>query len=462
MSTLLTMSVTGGMMILVIVLLRLLLQNRLHRTVLLVLWLLAALRLLVPAFAASPISIYNLLPTREAPAAVQIEVQPAPFVPSEADVPETYVPAVNVPAADVPAASAPQAELSGMQILGLVWLIGAVLCLAFFIGIHVRSLRQYRFAIPEEEPPTAPLGRVRLKRLDTIQGPLVYGLLHPTILLPSDFPPKDSPEYEHILLHELRHVRNGDLWSKRLLLLVTCIHWFNPLVWVMLYLAAQDQEMRCDAQVIAKLGSKKAYATTLVQAETRHLTRLVETCFAFSATGSRLKAIAKAKLRPARSILIGILAAALLISCLGTVRFTAEAAESAVEEPATEEIAADRVEEATFVPQTEEAAAKPTEPTEPPVKEVLDPIPKPTQRTGVEVDETEPVEPTTYYNEIEPPMPDAWVNTPAYSGTGGPPELPTINVPDPNYGFPVISIEPTYNSGTGTIELPGVEWPGNP
>lgn len=451
MTTLLAMSITGGIMILAIVLLRLLLQNRLHRTVLLMLWLLAALRLIVPVFSASPTSIYNLLPAQETSMTVQTEAQPAAYAPSVTDLPET-----RVPVADVVATPAPQTWLSAEQICGLIWLTGAFLCLACVIGIHIRSLRQYRFAIPEEDPPAALLGRVRLKRLDTIQGPLVYGLFRPTILLPSDFPSKGRPEYEHILHHELCHVRNGDLWSKQLLLLVTCVHWFNPLVWLMLYLASQDLEMRCDAQVVAKLGSNKAYATTLVQAQTRHRTRLVETCFAFSATGRRLKAIAKAKLRPARSILTGILAATLLIGCFGTVRFTATAAEPAGEEPATEEIVADKTED-TVMPQTEEATVEPTEPTEPPVKEVLDPMPRPTRPTGPAVDETEPVEPTgtAYYTPEYDPTGD-WENTPAYTGTGGPPELPTINVPDPNYGFPVISIDPTVNNETGTIEWPGI------
>ena len=72
--TLLQMSLAGGLLIAVICVLRLLLQHRLHRSVLLALWTLAILRLLVPVFVSSELSVFNLpVFSRETPTAVVAE-----------------------------------------------------------------------------------------------------------------------------------------------------------------------------------------------------------------------------------------------------------------------------------------------------------------------------------------------------------------------------------------------------
>ncbi len=325
MNTLLIMSITGAVMILIIALLRLLLQNRLHRTVILLFWAVAALRLTIPVVVPSSASVYNYVPEREA---IQIPIERAP----EVNPPVLVAPPVAVPEelpvrytpgetnSYVGPVSEPVFEISSEDsyenLMTWVWIAGCGICVLYFLWIHIRARLQYRFALPEEAP--AYLGKIRLKRLDTISSPLVYGFFRPVILLPSGFPKKDSPEYEQVLYHEMTHVRSGDLWIKLLMLVITCVHWFNPCVWLMLHLLSQDLELRCDARVIRKLGGKKKYAMALVQAEIGKTQHFAEAAFAFSLTELRLKAIAKAKVYLPRSIILCVILSTVLLLCFAT------------------------------------------------------------------------------------------------------------------------------------------------
>ncbi len=328
-----TVSMIGGVMIIVIIGLRALLQNRLHRTVFLLLWLLTAIRLAFPMMISSSVSVYNFLPQRElfvisdervsgrsenvrhAPENAVYEEDTPVSLPSSDEF-EDYTAGGIAPVEVSPLNRGDRDPLSVEQILTIVWGIGCGISFLYFMWIHIRGRLRYRFALPEEGP--AFLGNIRLKRSDAISSPLVYGFFRPVILLPYDFPKKNSPEYDQVLYHELTHVHSGDLWYKLLMLLVTCIHWFNPLIWIMLHLSTQDLEIRCDARVIRKLGKKKVYAMTLVQAELRRSTHFVEAAFAFSLTELRLKSIAKAKVYLPRSIFLFAVLAVVLVCCFST------------------------------------------------------------------------------------------------------------------------------------------------
>ena len=71
---------------------------------------------------------------------------------------------------------------------------------------------------------------VRLLASPLAQSPMLVGFFHPTILLPSEQVPDIDARF--ILAHELTHFRRKDLWKKLLVLMVRCIHWFNPIVYL--------------------------------------------------------------------------------------------------------------------------------------------------------------------------------------------------------------------------------------
>ncbi|RAZ18687.1 peptidase M56, partial [Klebsiella oxytoca] len=70
--------------------------------------------------------------------------------------------------------------------------------------------------------------------------PLTYGIIHPVILLPKSTDWTDTERLNYVLEHELAHIRHFDAAAKLALTAAVCVHWFNPLVWLMLSLANRD------------------------------------------------------------------------------------------------------------------------------------------------------------------------------------------------------------------------------
>ncbi len=310
MRELLQMSLTGGVLIAVVFLARLLLQHRIHRSILLLLWGIVLLRLLVPVFVQT--DWYTpIFPEEPAAQALQEQARPAaapqpanrqeavPARPAEPLSTSAYVP---------PAAQETQFPFNKEQVLFAIWLCGAVGLFAYFIISHFRNRRSYRFSVPVPKAVQVPEG-LRVRMLDGLDAPLTYGLLRPTVLMPVEFPWDNAERVQHVLLHEQTHIRRHDLVTKLLYLLAVCVHWFNPLVWVMLFLASEDMEMRCDAVVIRRLGENKSrdYANTLLAAERAKLTNLLQAGFSYSSTAARLKAIVRGRVGWALSGAVGIL-----------------------------------------------------------------------------------------------------------------------------------------------------------
>lgn len=86
--------------------------------------------------------------------------------------------------------------------------------------------------------------RVPVRCNARISGPLVTGLLRPTLLLPETLPPEE--ELAMICLHEMAHCRRGDLWYMLLLEAARAVHWYSPPVHFLVRAARQDIEMACD------------------------------------------------------------------------------------------------------------------------------------------------------------------------------------------------------------------------
>lgn len=101
----------------------------------------------------------------------------------------------------------------------------------------------------------------------------------------------------------LQHRVHRNVGYKALLLLTAGVHWFNPLVWLMFYVAGQDLEMRADAEAVVALGGqRRSYAEALVSQEVQKLRGYLQTGFSYSGTGQRVKALARAKVRKGASI----------------------------------------------------------------------------------------------------------------------------------------------------------------
>ena len=95
---------------------------------------------------------------------------------------------------------------------------------------------------------------LQVRYSDRIDTPLTYGMFRPVILLPKSLDRNGGERLSFVLAHELVHVRRWDALSKCFLCAAVCVHWFNPLVWVMLLLAGRDLEVSCDQKVVQMYG----------------------------------------------------------------------------------------------------------------------------------------------------------------------------------------------------------------
>ncbi len=260
------MSVAGGVLILFIVVIRALAIHRLPKTTFLALWMIAALRLLLPLSIPMPFKIHIDLDV------FSDVVQKLP----SGNIAST-LPGDSPPSYDIGTA-VPSPVTERISIFVMLWLVGALLLVLYFSISYLRSMRKFRMSIPDNTPyiqnwlTAHQISRPLVVRSsDLISSPLTYGILHPVILLPKKLDRNDQAALKYVLTHEYVHIRRFDAITKILFAAVLCIHWFNPLVWVMYVLANRDTELSCDAWVIRMTGVKNrsSYALMLIKMEER-------------------------------------------------------------------------------------------------------------------------------------------------------------------------------------------------
>lgn len=123
---------------------------------------------------------------------------------------------------------------------------------------------------------------------EAISTPAVTGLLRPRLLLPHEH--YDVQELCYILRHELCHLKRRDMLFKLVLLAANAMHWFNPVVYLMLRQADEDIELACDSAATDDLdrAERAAYSRTLLAAVQSSVRALpATTCF--GGTVERLK-----------------------------------------------------------------------------------------------------------------------------------------------------------------------------
>jgi beta-lactamase regulating signal transducer with metallopeptidase domain len=113
----------------------------------------------------------------------------------------------------------------------------------------------------------------QLKFLDLaargLAGPAVVGVLAPRIVMPADAGARFTPDEQSIIrAHERTHIARRDPRTNALITLAQCLCWFNPLVHLAAREARIDQELACDATVVAGLrGGRRRYAETLLKTQ---------------------------------------------------------------------------------------------------------------------------------------------------------------------------------------------------
>jgi len=257
------------------------------------LWLLVVLRMLMPAAPSSRFSIFNLCgpwltwSTVNSPSvvsALRSQTQP-----------EVLTPSLDGPGAETPLADAselrqdqterhpihhrPSSPLDHADLAAFLWLLGAS------VYLLVMLLQQWRFAHRVKRQTQIPSARLvsqvenaramlQLRRVvqvvetDGMDAPSVFGFVRPRLLFSQSVLEKLSDqELRLVVLHELVHVQRWDACLNWLLILLQALHWFNPLVWLVMRRLRSDRELVCDAAVLRHLSvpERQVYGATLIR-----------------------------------------------------------------------------------------------------------------------------------------------------------------------------------------------------
>lgn len=221
-------------------------------------WIVIALRLVIPwnISLQSPQLTINIPPRLTAPIATDAGIL------------------INLPASENPSG----AMFTPLGILAAMWLSG---CLVFLLA-HFISYLHYKKQLTTSGNTISDAGTLRLlmqltselhiKRSPRLlesseaSSPMMIGFLHPVLVLPTHA--YGQEELYFIFKHELIHLRRGDVCFKLLFLFANGLHWFNPIAYLMSREAAVAMELSCDEAVVSGTSHavRKAYTETLYSA----------------------------------------------------------------------------------------------------------------------------------------------------------------------------------------------------
>lgn len=181
------------------------------------------------------------------------------------------VPSVSVPAAPA-TPTAPSLSLSpeALSLLAVIWVAGAAAVLLrkalLYCRFHQEVLRLNRGASSAESMRMFRLCKQRLgirtpvslQENPLVRTPLATGLLWPVVVLPAaDY---TAAELQCLFLHELTHIKTGDLWVRFAAMLASAIHWFNPLARLLSRNIQDLSEQSCDERVVCAMSPQERYA----------------------------------------------------------------------------------------------------------------------------------------------------------------------------------------------------------
>lgn len=293
-------SLMASMLVVLIVMIKWMLRNKLQPKWHYLLWFPVVIRLVLPWAPESSYSVYNLLPMKQqlsnesllgslddisnlyerknqlknnvdSPSEWTLKDQSDVIVHSSANVPEKQV----------------LAKQSFMDLLSKItlrdillfgWLLGVIILslvtLIANINVYRRIKKQPNVTHPAVLQVFEQCKRqmsvkqpILLTVTDAVPSPAVYGFMKPRILLSSSLiRSMDADQFRYIFNHELAHIKRRDVAMNWLMHVLVILHWFNPIMWVVYARMRADQEVACDALALSYIHAehKAAYGQTII------------------------------------------------------------------------------------------------------------------------------------------------------------------------------------------------------
>lgn len=288
----------SALIALAVIIVRFFLKKRASKRSICLLWLLVALRLLLPA---------SLLP--ESPVSLQQpESPPAQVYHDLRQQQETYLSAPPEQRPEIVQTVAAQ-RFALLDQLPAIWL-GGVGCMLLYMTVSLLRLRW------------------RLRRARHVEGnvyrctewstPFVLGVIAPRIYVPETVSEQD---FSQVLAHEKCHIRRWDHVFKPLAFLLLAVHWFDPVLWVAYVLLGRDMESACDEMALknATPAQRAAYSRALVACAAQpKMTAVCPLAFGEVAVKERVKNVLQNREPAVWAAIMLVIAAAIIAVCLLT------------------------------------------------------------------------------------------------------------------------------------------------
>lgn len=323
------LSICSGLLVLLILLARRVSARRLPRRVVTLLWAVCALRMIIPFSLELPVLAPVEPAVADEPVAVVYPVGVVGDSSPVADYVSDAAPAIGESDFGDEAVESPSRKYRKFSVKALlfgIWICGAAGMVVFFGTDLAKSLKRvgrgYECANPyvrEWLGSHRTLRRIRIHTCGDVGSPLTYGVLRPVIVITKAADRGSRESLGYILTHEYMHIRHFDSALKLLLAFALCMHWFNPLAWVMFRTAAKDIELACDEDVIRELGlsERRGHAKTLIQTEAGG-SELLFSDLKTSTIEERIVAIMKYKRLSAVSVAVAAVIAVSVALCAFT------------------------------------------------------------------------------------------------------------------------------------------------
>ncbi len=284
-------TVLFGLMMLV----RRVFQKKLSAMVQYLLWAAVLIKLVTPFGFPSDISPFQLFKAQASPVTAQQAQAPLPLSTAQnvkmnmtdtATIPAVTDPALQSKAPDTGTDSTTVHTNTNPVSASIPWTVWALIIwgtgiigTGAWLGGSARNLRRRithaRAAVPDsvlrvfnqcrQEMGIRRNVRIIIQR--AVPAPAVMGLLNPVLILPADLKTAEEERIRHVCIHELMHLKKGDLAIICMLNILNAVYWFNPLVWVCFRIIRKDMESVCDQRVIRILGreGRQGYIGTVLQ-----------------------------------------------------------------------------------------------------------------------------------------------------------------------------------------------------
>lgn len=296
-TSVLEISWQAGLIALAVMAVRPLLRRAPRRAVCM-LWLLVALRLLLPARL-----------TVESPVSLQ---QPeSPPIQAYQELRQQEKVYVSAPLEQRPEMAGPAAAqgFALLDQLPAIWLTG-VGCMALYMALSLLRMRWRLRAAPRIQD--------NVYRCTDWSTPFVLGVLAPRIYVPETVSEQDFPQ---VLAHERCHIRRWDHVWKPLAFLLLAVNWFNPVLWAAYVLLGRDMERACDEMVLknATPAQRAAYSRALVACAAQpKMAAVCPLAFGEVAVKERVKNVLNYKKPALWAVILLVVAAAIIGVCLLT------------------------------------------------------------------------------------------------------------------------------------------------